>query len=386
MTLELFWDGNWQALCAQHDANSDDPADWLRLAMAQRLLGQPAEPALAKGQAFGASTDDVQAADRDAALLLLAQALLLSDLESAALSLIETLLPAWFDAAQRPPRARLLACRLLLLAGAWKLADALHGRAVMAIPPASDQAAAAAELAILRTETELLSHELTLALDHGSLATQSSGSAPDQWSSLSRSQLGQDLWVLEHTGWQRNGFFVEFGATNGVLLSNTWLLEKHFDWRGICCEPNPAFLVQLRQNRQCIVTSDCIYSRTGETLPFVLADAYGGLSQHGQDDQHGEKRAAYAAAGQTMTVTTTSLVDLLDRCGAPSLIDYLSIDTEGSEFVILDAFDWSHYRIRLITVEHNYTPQREQIASLLVGLGYVRTEAQWDDWYVWGYE
>ncbi len=383
MTLAAFWDGDWQAVCTQHDANSTDPAAWLRLAMAQHLLGVPADAALAASLALGATADDARAADRTAAILLLAQALLLSDMEPAALALIQQALPPWLDPAQKAPRARLLACRLLVLAGAWKLAEALHGRAVLATPDVFEGADAAAELSILRTETELLSHELALALDHNSLTPPSVDPDSDSWRSLSRAQLGQDLWVLERTNWQRHGFFVEFGATNGVLLSNTWLLEKHFGWRGICCEPNPTFLAQLKQNRQCMVTSDCIYSRSGETMQFVLADAYGGLAAHGGEDQHVDKRAAYSAAGHQITVTTTSLLDLLVRCEAPKVIDYLSIDTEGSELAILEAFDWSRYTIRFLTVEHNYTAQRQAINALLTGLGYRCTEAQWDDWYEW---
>ena len=45
----------------------------------------------------------------------------------------------------------------------------------------------------------------------------------------SKSQLRQDLFVLSRLGFRRGGFFVEFGATNGVSLSISWLLEQKFD-------------------------------------------------------------------------------------------------------------------------------------------------------------
>ena len=38
----------------------------------------------------------------------------------------------------------------------------------------------------------------------------------------SKSQLRQDLFVLSHLAFKKNGYFVEFGATNGVDLSNTY--------------------------------------------------------------------------------------------------------------------------------------------------------------------
>ena len=225
-------------------------------------------------------------------------------------------------------------------------------------------------------------------MSHGALAASGSTpqtpaqvEGPQRWQSLSRSQLGQDLWVLEQLGWKQGGYFVEFGATDGVLLSNSWLLEKHFGWRGICAEPNPKLFERLQQNRSCSLSPACVYRSSGERLRFVLDDAYGGLEHLGQDDQHVDKRNAYAAVGDLIEVTTTSLMDLLDHQGAPAVIDYLSIDTEGSELAILEGIDWSRYQFRCITVEHNFTEQRQGIQQLLEAQGYQRREAQWDDWY-----
>ena len=53
----------------------------------------------------------------------------------------------------------------------------------------------------------------------------------------STSQLGQEIFVLSRLGWKRNGYYVEFGATDGRTLSNTWLVDRQFGWRGILAEP-----------------------------------------------------------------------------------------------------------------------------------------------------
>jgi FkbM family methyltransferase len=348
---------------------------------------QQAALAFVQAQKQGASEQEVREAQRRAVLLQLGAGLLISGSREQGLQLLDAGQPEWVPQRERPGRARLLAERWLLEACAWREAETLHAEAVRAIAPEQlTPEHLAAELQILRTESELLSHELSLALSHGCLApavvADHSSHQAEHWESLSRSQLVQDLWVLEQMQWKRGGYFVEFGATDGVLLSNTWLLEKHFGWRGICAEPNPKLYERLQRNRSCTLSQACVYRSSGERMRFVLADAYGGLEELAREDQHVEKRNAYAAVGDVIEVTTLSLMDLLDQQNAPAVIDYLSIDTEGSELAILEGIDWSRYQFRCITVEHNFTGQRQGIQQLLEAQGYRRLEQQWDDWYV----
>jgi hypothetical protein len=78
-------------------------------------------------------------------------------------------------------------------------------------------------------------------------------------------------------------------------------------------------------------------------------------------------------------------MDLLTKYDAPQVIDYLSIDTEGSELDILSNFDFDYYKFKVITVEHNFTEQREKINQLLTSKGYkqvLREISAFDDWYV----
>jgi hypothetical protein len=64
---------------------------------------------------------------------------------------------------------------------------------------------------------------------------------------VSPSQYGQDLFVVEALGGQRDGFFLDSGASNGVHFNNTLLLEESFGWRGICIEPNDSFFSELKK-------------------------------------------------------------------------------------------------------------------------------------------
>lgn len=247
----------------------------------------------------------------------------------------------------------------------------------------NSEEAKSSEVSILKTEIELINHELTI-MQKRRLAGMDEENLDDNKKKIEKfatSQLGQDLWVLEKTGYKKNGFFVEFGATNGILLSNTYLLEKKFDWSGICAEPNPEFFEKLKQNRNCIVSNECIGTKTGEMVKFVFAQEYGGMQTHMADDMHGEKRRAYQEQGHEMELETISLHDFLVKHNAPKQIDYLSIDTEGSEYEILQSFPFEQWDIRFFTVEHNFTERRKDIRSLLEGYGYKCQETKFDDWY-----
>jgi FkbM family methyltransferase len=198
----------------------------------------------------------------------------------------------------------------------------------------------------------------------------------------SKSQLGQDLFVLAGTNFKKNGFFVEFGATNGKDLSNTWLLEKCFHWNGILAEPARTWHTALRANRACWIETACVWKETGSTLTFNEAPEpeLSTIESFSNNDHHDAARRG----GRSYAVPTISLQDLLARYDAPNVIDYLSLDTEGSEFEILQAFDFDTYAFRTITCEHNFTANRNLIHALLTAKGYVRVFenlSRWDDWY-----
>ncbi|MBO9399395.1 FkbM family methyltransferase [Shimia sp. R9_3] len=204
---------------------------------------------------------------------------------------------------------------------------------------------------------------------------------------FSTSQLRQDLFVLSELGFKTNGYFVEFGATDGVTLSNSFLLESKFNWTGILAEPAKTWHDQLIKNRNVNIERDCVWRASNEKLIFnEVQDAQhnGELStidSFSSSDKHKTARQM----GKKYEVDTISLMDLLKKYNAPKKIDYLSIDTEGSEFEILNSFDFSEYSFKVITCEHNFTPMRDEIHNLLSSHGYVRkfTEfSRFDDWYV----
>lgn len=199
----------------------------------------------------------------------------------------------------------------------------------------------------------------------------------------SKSQLRQDLFVLSTLGFKKNGFFVEFGATNGIDLSNTYLLEKDFQWTGILAEPALCWHNQLKLNRNAKIETNCVWKDSVSSLTFTEVDVaeLSTINSFKDTDLHKNARNN----NTSYVVKTISLNDLLDKYNAPAVVDFLSIDTEGSEFDILNALNFEKYSFRVIACEHNFTPMREKIYSLLTKHGYVRVHtelSQFDDWYI----
>ena len=201
----------------------------------------------------------------------------------------------------------------------------------------------------------------------------------------SSAQLLQDLFVIYFSKGKKSGYFVEFGATDGISNSNTHLLEKALDWQGILAEPLSAWHERLRRNRNCHIDTRCVYSKSNEMVRFRNTYEYpdlSGIEKNLQLDHNKELRQKFS----TGEVSTVSLMDLLETYNAPNSIDYLSVDTEGSELEILGAFDFSAYKISLLTVEHNFVnDERNKLKTLLEKNGFIRVFeniSKWDDWYL----
>jgi FkbM family methyltransferase len=187
------------------------------------------------------------------------------------------------------------------------------------------------------------------------------------------SQYGQDLFALAVLDGLRGGFFLDSGASDGVTVSNTLLLERDYGWRGICVEPNDRFFARLRHNRRCVCVNCCLYDRDA-TVDFIKAGTLGGIVEDYHPSLRRQVDATHRSiAGTPPTVITRpaqSVRSLLHASGAPPVIDYWSLDTEGSELRILKAFPFDEYAFRVLTVEHNRFAVRSDIRRFLEARGY----------------
>jgi FkbM family methyltransferase len=205
-----------------------------------------------------------------------------------------------------------------------------------------------------------------------------------KYAALSKSQIFQDIFVLDYLNFPNNGFFVEFGAYDGKYLSNTYLLEKKFNWKGIVAEPAISLQKKLRKNRNCFKEFKCVYSESGKKLIFNETNSkeLSTIDKFSNKDGHKNERLL----GNKYTVETISLNDLLKKFNCPKNFEYLSMDTEGSEFEILKKLNFDYFSPKIITVEHNYnSTMRNGIYNLLTNNKYERilnNISLFDDWYI----
>jgi len=180
-----------------------------------------------------------------------------------------------------------------------------------------------------------------------------------------KSQAGQDQWVCRMLGNKTNGYFIDIGAHDGISLSNTYTLEKEFEWTGICVEPAVNPFSSLFRNRECICTnialwdSDCV-------INFL--------------EYQGDSFAGHIAGEGSYYVCAMTFGKLLKEFKVPTEIDYISLDIEGGELEVIKTFPFDSYNVKLWTIEHSsFNDQgkaREKIQRFMSRHGYKMTLAE----------
>lgn len=183
-------------------------------------------------------------------------------------------------------------------------------------------------------------------------------------------------------------YFVEVGAAHPQELSNTATLVNHFGWSGVRVDPNPEF-AQLQEQ---VATPGVTFIQAaagtdeGAFVPFLVAGSLSTRVEYIHSDGHAGSRMHSTSSESLVEVPVRSLASLLDQVQAPSWIDYMSIDTEGSELDVLESFPWCFRQVGLITVEHNFDSARQAAFDRLLnphGLRRVLPDfSAWDAWYL----
>lgn len=157
----------------------------------------------------------------------------------------------------------------------------------------------------------------------------------------------------------KNGIFFDVGAHDGKTISNSYFFEKELNWTGVCFEPIPNIFNKLKENRSCICLNKAVYNEN-TTIDFMHNEGYtemlsGIISTYDEKHKNRIKNEInyYGGSSQILQVETIKLVDVINNYNF-STIDYLSIDTEGSELQVLEGIDFTQIHINIIGIEVNY--------------------------------
>ena len=205
-----------------------------------------------------------------------------------------------------------------------------------------------------------------------------------------KSQLYQDMFASFIIGDKFEKTFFEFGATNGIDLSNSYTLERYLNWKGVLSEPSPQWHDELKKNRPYTnIISECIWSESNKELNFFVSDV--GVLSSLENFKESDKISmpgntqARVKNGKNIIVTTISLNDVIEKQFISKSPSSISIDTEGSEYEILKNFNFKKYKPLVFTIEHNFTELQLKIDKLMYSNDYIRvfkSLTTFDAWYV----
>jgi Methyltransferase FkbM domain len=191
------------------------------------------------------------------------------------------------------------------------------------------------------------------------------------------SQANQSEAVVSMLNGKKKGFFVDLAANDAFFLSNSFYLEEMYDWSGLCIEANPLYWSSLSK-RKCKVVAAAVGKTNMEEVRFRIDnEAFGGLIGEAFDNKvttHKKKRRQRQIVAAMFTVR---LDDIFLKFDVPHVIDYMSLDVEGAEELILADFPFRKYRFTIISIER----PSDKLKAILYENGYefVRQITWWGE-------
>ena len=164
------------------------------------------------------------------------------------------------------------------------------------------------------------------------------------------SQEEEDIFLNENIFKnKKNGTYIELGALDGILYSNTKFFEDTLNWKGILIEPHPDKFKILQLNRPNNYLFNNLVSCHKEPLEFryfvnehaAVSGVENTLSQHHFDTYFESNNEWVKSLSQNkIYIKPTSLTEIV-RSTNFTHIDLLSLDVEGHEYEVLKSWDFS---------------------------------------------
>ncbi len=187
------------------------------------------------------------------------------------------------------------------------------------------------------------------------------------------SQYSQDK-IIHHLLKKKDGVFLDIGANDGITISNSYFFEKNLNWTGICIEPIREIFQELQKNRNSVTLNIGVWS-SKKNLKFYRAHGYSemlsGVVDSFNQDHYQRLQSEIKLNGgslEEIVIEVDSLNNIL-QSNNTYVIDFCSLDTEGSELEILKYFDFARFEIKLLVVENQY--KESQLREFLKSKNYI---------------
>ena len=154
-------------------------------------------------------------------------------------------------------------------------------------------------------------------------------------------------------------FFIEVGAARPDLLSIGALFRKR-GWRVIAIEPNPVFCEMHRAKGNEILQYAC-GTQDEDDVEFSVVHSHSNNQISNESYSSLSIKAGYAALEENMDNLDVEKIrvklrrlDSIMAAHAPEVerVDCLSIDVEGWELEVLEGFNLSKFRPRVMIIEN----------------------------------
>ena len=184
------------------------------------------------------------------------------------------------------------------------------------------------------------------------------------------SQHGEDLRIESYFDQSdKNGFYVDVGSNHPSKLSNTYKLYLG-GMRGICIDPNQTLLdlhAILRPGD--ILIPAAIGSEASIGRFYEMS--YHALSTFSEDEADLMVRQGQTIIRETFKpILPLSLVIASCFEDFKGKFNFLSIDAEGWDEIVLRSNDWVKFRPKLILIERNNEVAADNIDAYLVSNSY----------------
>jgi FkbM family methyltransferase len=171
---------------------------------------------------------------------------------------------------------------------------------------------------------------------------------------------------------KKNGIYIELGALDGVLFSNTKFFEDTLNWTGILIEPHPDKFELLKVNRPNNFLFNDLISCHENTLEFryfidhhaAVSGVENTLSKHHFDVYFNNELNKSLPQGKK-NIKPKTLTEIVKSTNLKH-IDFLSLDVEGHEYEVLLSWDFS-IPIDLILIETlGVDPERDELCRQIL--------------------